>query len=46
VDPARDEERSFLLLSLRDHAQPDGDLPLEFDQLVRDAFGDLLRTPA
>jgi outer membrane biosynthesis protein TonB len=46
VDPARDDERTYLLLSLRDHAEPDGNLPLEFDQLVRDAFGDLLRTAA
>lgn len=46
ADPARDEERSFLLLSLREHAQPDGNLPAEFDQLVRDAFGDVLQTPA
>ena len=46
LDPARDEERAFLLLSLRDFARPNGDLPLEFDQLVRDAFGDLLRTAA
>jgi hypothetical protein len=46
TDPARDDERTYLLLSLRDHAQPDGNLPLEFDQLVRDAFGDLLHTTA
>jgi hypothetical protein len=46
TDPARDDERTYLLLSLRDHAQPDGNLPLEFDQLVRDAFGDLLHATA
>lgn len=46
ADPARDEERTYLLLSLRDFARPDGDLPLEFDPLVRDAFGDLLHTAA
>lgn len=46
TDPARDDERTSLLLSLRDHAQPDGNLPLEFDPLVRDAFGDLLHTTA
>jgi hypothetical protein len=46
VDPARDDERTYLLLSLRDHARPDGNLPREFDQLVRDAFGDLLQTAA
>jgi outer membrane biosynthesis protein TonB len=46
ADPARDDERTYLLLSLRDHAKPDGNLPVEFDQLVRDAFGDLLQTTA
>ncbi|MEX0673938.1 MAG: hypothetical protein WD067_04140 [Gaiellaceae bacterium] len=46
ADPARDDERTYLLLSLRDHAKPDGNLPVEFDQLVRDAFGDLLHTTA
>jgi hypothetical protein len=46
ADPSRDDERTDLLLSLRDHAQHDGNLPLEFDQLVRDAFGDLLHTTA
>jgi hypothetical protein len=37
-----DEERSFLLLYLRDYAGPDGDLPAEFDALVRESFGDVL----
>lgn len=46
ADPARDDERTYLLLSLRDHAKPDGNLPVEFDELVRDAFGDLLQTTA
>jgi hypothetical protein len=46
ADPARDDERTHLLLSLRDHAQAGGNLPLEFDPLVRDAFGDLLYTGA
>jgi outer membrane biosynthesis protein TonB len=46
TDPARDDERTYLLLSLRDHAQPDGNLPIEFDQLVRNAFGDLLHRTA
>jgi outer membrane biosynthesis protein TonB len=46
ADPARDDERTYLLLSLRDFAEPDGNLPVEFDQLVRDAFGDLLQTTA
>lgn len=38
-DAARDEERSFLLMYLRDFAAPDGLLPAEFDALVRDSFG-------
>jgi hypothetical protein len=39
---SRDEERSFLLLYLRDFAGPDGMLPIDFDGLVRDSFGDLV----
>jgi hypothetical protein len=41
-DEARDEERSFLLMYLRDFAGPDGLLPVDFDGLVRDSFGDLV----
>jgi hypothetical protein len=41
-DEVRDEERSFLLLYLRDFAGPDGLLPIDFDGLVRDSFGDLV----
>jgi hypothetical protein len=37
-DPAA-EERTLLLVSLRQFADPSGDLPVEFDPLVRDAFG-------
>jgi hypothetical protein len=36
---ARSEERAMLLLHLREFADASGDLPLEFDPLVRDAFG-------
>jgi hypothetical protein len=36
------EEQEFLLLYLRDYADPDGLLPLDFDELVRDSFGDAL----
>lgn len=42
-DPDRDEERSYLLLYLRDYATPDGDLPLELDSFVRESFPDLTR---
>ena len=41
-DVARDEERSYLLMYLREFAPADGNLPADFDGLVRDAFGDLL----
>jgi len=37
-----DEERAFLLHYLRDYAVPDGVLPAEFDDLVRESFGMLL----
>ena len=41
-DAGRDEERTFLLMYLREFADPDGLLPLDFDGLVRDSFGDLV----
>jgi hypothetical protein len=41
-DVARDEERAYLLMYLREFAGPDGVLPSDFDGLVRDAFGDVL----
>ena len=41
-DVARDEERSFLLMYLREFADPDGMLPATFDPLVRETFGDVL----
>jgi hypothetical protein len=36
------EEQEFLLLYLRDYADPAGLLPLDFDELVRESFGDAL----
>jgi hypothetical protein len=42
-DVATNEERAYLLMYLREFAGPDGTLPADFDGLVRDAFGDLLR---
>jgi hypothetical protein len=42
-DLARNEERAYLLMYLREFAGPDGTLPADFDGLVRDTFGDLLR---
>ena len=41
-DAERDEERTFLLMYLREFAGPDGLLPVDFDGLVRDSFGDLV----
>jgi hypothetical protein len=41
-DVVRNEERSYLLMYLREFAGPDGVLPTDFDGLVRDAFGDML----
>ena len=43
-DVARNEERSYLLMYLREFAGPDGVLPTDFDGLVRDAFGDVIHT--
>jgi hypothetical protein len=41
-DAILDEERSFLLMYLREFAGPDGELPVDFDGLVRDSFGELV----
>jgi hypothetical protein len=45
-DDERDYERSLLLVYLREFADADGQLPPEFDELVRESFGDLARGPA
>ncbi len=45
-DVVRDEERSYLLVYLRDFASPDGLLPEDFDLLVRESFGDLIAVPS
>ena len=42
ADDVADEERSFLLLYLREFADADGLLPTDFDALVRDTFGSLV----
>jgi hypothetical protein len=42
ADAIRDEERSFLLMYLREFAEADGVLPTSFDGVVREAFGDAL----
>ena len=43
-EPTRPATRSgrFLLVYLRDFASPDGLLPLDFDALVRESFGELV----
>lgn len=48
-DDERQEEWAALLIHLREFAKTDGDLPIEFDSLVRESFGDVLapeREPA
>jgi hypothetical protein len=42
ADAIRDEERSFLLMYLREFAGADGVLPTSFDGVVRETFGDAL----
>jgi hypothetical protein len=44
ADVERDEERSFLLMYLREFASPEGTLPVDFDLLVRESFGELIAT--
>lgn len=46
TDPVRDEELGFLLVYLREFALPDGSLPEEFDDLVRESFGDVVGAAA
>jgi hypothetical protein len=41
-NPARDEERAVLLMSLRQFANASGDLPVDFDPLIREVFGTAL----
>jgi hypothetical protein len=41
-DAAGDEERQYMLLYLRDFASADGKLPIDFDPLVREVFGEEL----
>jgi hypothetical protein len=42
ADPIQDEERQFLLMYLREFADSAGVLPIDFDGLVRDSFGELV----
>lgn len=41
-DVDQDENRQFLLVYLREFADSDGVLPIDFDGLVRDTFGGLI----
>jgi hypothetical protein len=43
-DAFRNEERAYLLVYLREFANPDGVLPVDFDGLVRESFGELVGT--
>ena len=43
--PDRADELCFLLVSLRHFAEPGGQLPAEFDGLVRESFGGVLDSP-
>ena len=48
-DDERHEEWTALLIHLREFAKADGDLPIEFDALVRESFADVVapeREPA
>ena len=42
ANPEKDEERTYLLMYLREFADANGMLPVDFDGLVRDSFGDLV----
>jgi hypothetical protein len=42
----RREELAYLLVYLRDFASPEGVLSVDFDELVRESFGDLLAAAA
>ncbi len=44
-DVVRNEELSYLVVYLRDFANAEGALPSDFDELVRESFGDLLAAP-
>jgi hypothetical protein len=41
-DPDRHEEWSALFIHLREFANAEGDLPIEFDELVRESFAGVL----
>jgi hypothetical protein len=43
---AANDELNYLLLYLREYANPAGMLPPDFDALVRESFGDLLAAPS
>src|SRR5712691_2332544 len=45
-DVARGEELSYLLIYLREFANAEGVLPSDFDELIRESFGDLLAAPS
>jgi len=40
----RAQEWSLLLMNLRQYANPEGTLPADFDELVRESFGELIES--
>ena len=42
ADPERAREWGMLLMNLRQYANPEGTLPADFDELVRESFGEIL----
>jgi hypothetical protein len=44
TNPERAEEWSLLLLHLRNYANAEGTIPVEFDPLVRESFGELVES--
>ena len=45
-DALVDEERNYLLMYLREFANADGVLPVDFDALIRESFGELVGAPS
>jgi hypothetical protein len=44
ANPERAQEWSLLLMNLRQYANPEGTLPADFDELVRESFGELIES--
>jgi hypothetical protein len=44
ADTEQLQEWNLLLLNLRQYANPEGTLPVDFDELVHESFGELLES--